>query len=138
MKNGFRKGSWQQLVSGDLVVGLGEWRERFAGAENSQIRVILGLFAWAAADFDLPVKEIDDPEFGDAVAGVGGELAAAVVFELAVGDLDDEEGLGGMRREEVARLALDDGDVGLGLGLVIEREGELNPNNVTAAKNGAE
>ena len=50
----------------------------------------------APADLDRPAGQIDDPDLRHGMPGVKVELGAAVQGERAVGDLDQEQHVGGL------------------------------------------
>jgi hypothetical protein len=74
------------------------------------------------------LAQVDDPVVGDARAGVQTPLARTVAEEAVVGDLDGQDRSSRVAGAIVAGSARDDAGVGLRLGLVVERDGELGAN----------
>ena len=79
--------------------------------------------AWLSVDLDDIVYEVHDPVLRHATRRVERRLPAAIVLERGLGHLDEKERLARRLVEVVAYR--DDGDVGLGLGVVRRGEGSL-------------
>ena len=79
-----------------------------------------------AVDLDDTVHEIADPVFGQAGAGVEAALVLAIGCEGRIGNLNDQRGSRWMIGQVVAGTAGDDGEIRLGLGLLVERDGRLD------------
>ena len=73
------------------------------------------------------LHEIEDPVVGDSSARVEAGLLGPIQRQARVADLDDEQRPGGEGRVGVREGPAYDRHIRLGLGLVVERDGELHP-----------
>src|SRR5882724_3088317 len=91
-----------------------------------------------SVDFQDAIDEVHDPEVLQASAGVDAALVLAVEGQARLRDLDDERGPRGMLTAVAPTRAARDRDVGLGLGLVVERDGTLRPHQPARLEGSAE
>lgn len=80
------------------------------------------------------VHQVDDPVVGHAGPGVEAGVLPAVERETGERDLDDKSRSGRMRRQVVTRRTGQDGDVGLGLRLLVQGDRQLGFDRPPGAK----
>src|SRR5262245_25537734 len=123
---------WQQIGDGHCDIGPCERRHDGAWAESLDVEVAPAelrrlIQPRLAVDLKYLVHQIHDPVIGDAGTRVEAPLVAAVEEQARLGDLDQESGPGGVLGKIVAREAGNNRDVRLRLGLGIERNRVLHP-----------
>ena|SRR5258705_5505368 len=79
-------------------------------------------------DLQEPLLEVEDPVVGNPGPRVEAGLLAPSEIQARIGDLDDENGMRRVCISVVTSAAGHDGDVGLWLGVVVERDGPLRAN----------
>src|SRR5215470_4865678 len=121
---------WDEISNQDAGLGRAERRDGLVRREAPDLGVAPTEHStrrrlWVPVDLQHPIDEIDDPVFRHLCAGVEAALPAAIEGKARVGYFHEQDGLGRMRGRIVPPGARHDGQVGVGLGLVVERDGTL-------------
>ena len=91
-----------------------------------------------SVDLQFAGVHIKQPDLCNVVAGVQRELDSAVIFERAVGNLDDQQDVSGRRVSVGIVGAFDEGNIGLRFATLVEDDGVLHPDHVAGRRAAAQ